>query len=345
MGDATTHHAAEALEHWPDLGGAVRRTSDGLINDTFFVGDHHVLQRLHPVFAASVNDDIAALTPVLFAARVPVPKLVRTARNATSATLHSGVWRVLTRLPGRTLHRVETPQQAFESGRMLAAFHTALLPSRHDFAFSRPGAHDTDQHMVHLFDALRQHTSHRLYADVAAVARKVVARWDLFGTVPRLPRRIGHGDPKVSNLLFGESDAVVGVIDLDTMGWTTVDVEIGDALRSWCNLGSEDVAEPEFDVGVAAAALGGYLSAAPWLTDAEGASIPRSTERICLELAARFAADALHESYFGWDPSKAATRGEHNLLRARGQLALAASAGAAAEEVGRVVDDALPGPG
>ena len=339
----TTLDAAHALEHWPDIEGALRRSSDGLINDTFFVGDRFVLQRLHPVFRAEVNEDIAALTPVLARAGVPVPEIVPTAMDATCVTLHSGVWRVLTRLPGRTLHRVETPRQAFAAGEMLARFHSALRGARYDFRFSRPGAHDTDAHMVAMFDALRAHPGHRLGGEVRALAGEIATRWDGFGAVGRLPRRIGHGDPKISNLLLGPSDTVEGVIDLDTMGWTTLDVEVGDALRSWCNLGSEDDAAPEFDVGVAASALGGYLSAAPWLTDAESASFPRATERICLELAARFAADAIHESYFGWSAQRAATHGEHNLLRARGQLALAVSAGDAAEAVAQIVDDALPG--
>ena len=340
----TTLEAAQALEHWPEVEGALRRTQGGLINDTFYVGDAHVLQRLHPVFGAPVNEDIAALTPVLAGGGVPVPRIVRTQMDAACVTLHTGVWRVLTRLPGRTLHRVETPQQAFAAGQMFARFHTALCGSRYDFRFSRPGAHDTDAHMVAMFDALRAHPDHRLASAVRAVAGNIATRWDVFGGPARLPRRIGHGDPKISNLLFGPGDAVVGVIDLDTMGWTTVDVELGDALRSWCNVGGEDVAEPAFDTAVAAAALGGYLGLAPWLTDGESASIPRAAERICLELAARFAADALHESYFGWSPDRAATRGEHNLLRARGQLALAVSAADAREELARIVDDALPGP-
>ena len=50
-------------------------------------------------------------------------------------------------------------------------------------------------------------------------------------------------------------------------------------------------------------------------------------ERIALELAARFARDALEESYFGFDPAFGG-RGEHNLLRARGQAALARSVAA-----------------
>ena len=47
-------------------------------------------------------------------------------------------------------------------------------------------------------------------------------------------------------------------------------------------------------------------------------------ERISWELAARFAEDALSERYFGFDP-KYGGRGEHNLVRARGQAAMARS--------------------
>jgi hypothetical protein len=45
-------------------------------------------------------------------------------------------------------------------------------------------------------------------------------------------------------------------------------------------------------------------------------------EWISLELAGRFASDALDESYFGWNSQRYSGRGEHNLVRARGQLAL-----------------------
>ena len=59
----------------------------------------------------------------------------------------------------------------------------------------------------------------------------------------------------------------------------------------------------------------------PVLTE-EWESIVPGFERIALELAARFARDAMEERYFGWDP-KFGTRGEHNLLRAKGQYSLA----------------------
>jgi hypothetical protein len=41
---------------------------------------------------------------------------------------------------------------------------------------------------------------------------------------------------------------------------------------------------------------------------------------IMIELAARFCADALNESYFAWDPVRFPSRSEHNRVRAEGQL-------------------------
>ena len=50
------------------------------------------------------------------------------------------------------------------------------------------------------------------------------------------------------------------------------------------------------------------------------AAIPDATLTICLELAARFANDALHESYFGWNNAQFASRSEHNLIDAEANL-------------------------
>ncbi|MCA9494553.1 MAG: hypothetical protein KC621_31715, partial [Myxococcales bacterium] len=69
------------------------------------------------------------------------------------------------------------------------------------------------------------------------------------------------------------------------------------------------------------------------LSDEEWASIVPGVERICTELAARFARDALEERYFGWNP-RFGGRGEHNLLRARGQAALARSVRAQTDAAG-----------
>jgi Ser/Thr protein kinase RdoA (MazF antagonist) len=309
----------------------VARLAGGLINDTFTVGDRYILQRLHKVFRPEVNEDIAGLTPHLRGGGVPVPTLLPTSGGRLWVEVTTGdtagAWRLMTRLPGRTVHRVEGPAMARAAGQAVARFHGALRGVSHRFAFTRPGAHDTDAHMAKLAEALRTHPGHRLHDAVARVADDLFSRWARWGAPPALPERIIHGDLKVSNLLFNTpGDAVCGVIDLDTMALSSLDIELGDALRSWCASASESDPSPRFLSDRFQDAMTGYLSeATPWITTPEIAAVPAAVERICLELSARFATDALNDCYFGWDPAVAPSRADHNLLRAQSQLILAQS--------------------
>jgi hypothetical protein len=72
------------------------------------------------------------------------------------------------------------------------------------------------------------------------------------------------------------------------------------------------------------AAVGGYAEAAAgWITPVESGAIVAGTLTIYVELAARFCADALRESYFGWDAQRFPTRSAHNQVRAASQLTAA----------------------
>ena len=123
------------------------------------------------------------------------------------------------------------------------------------------------------------------------------------------------------------------MIDLDTVGPMQLAHELGDAWRSWCNAAGENETEARFDLDVFARSLRGYRRGIdrPFTPD-EKAALLSSVEWISLELAARFTADALEESYFGWDSAKFASRAEHNLLRARGQWSLHCAATACRKE-------------
>ncbi|MCB9740537.1 MAG: aminoglycoside phosphotransferase family protein [Deltaproteobacteria bacterium] len=305
--------------------GPIRPLGGGLINDTFAVGDGWVLQRLHPIFAAEVNDDIAALVPLLRARGVPVPAIAHSHDGPPYVRIdepddpRTGVWRILERLPGSTSPHVGAARRAHDAAALVGRFHAALDGVPHDFAFTRAGAHDTAAHMATLRAAIRDHREHRLFAEVSALHELIEAAWAGLAVPDDLPLRIIHGDLKISNVLFDEQRAV-GLIDLDTMAWMDLGAELGDALRSWCNRAGEDEAAA-LDADVFTAAIAGYAETGS-ASAAEREAIVPGLLRISLELSARFAADALNERYFGWDPARAPGRGEHNLLRARGQFSL-----------------------
>ena len=300
-------------------------TSDsGLINRTYIIGQRYVLQRLHPIFGAEVNDDIHAIGELARARGLELPHILPS-RGGERWFECEGIWRVLSFLPGKTLHQLEKPSQAHSAGRLVGEFHRVMRDVAYTFKFSRGTFHDTSMRMTELKAALRAHPSHRLFRRVDALAREIFGMWNALEDRLSLPLRICHGDLKVSNLRFDESGLVAtGLLDLDTMTHGTLDAELGDAFRSWCNKALEHAEEPHWDLDFFSDAWRGFEHAAgDILTAEERASIVPGTLRIILELSARFATDALNECYFGFDSTVASTRGEHNLLRAESQLALA----------------------
>ena len=324
------------LDAWPDLAALPRRALDGgLINATWAVGDppRGVLQRINPMFRPEVHLDIEAVTAHLEARGVVTPRLVRTAGGELWALDEAGAcWRMLSWVPGRTWVRLRDPAMARSAGALVGRWHRATADLEHTFHFSRVGAHDTPLHMARLGAAVGEHAGHRLRAEVEPVVEGILAGWAAWEGSLDQPARLAHGDLKVANIRFDATGRAQALVDLDTVAYLPLTVELGDAWRSWCNPCSEDAVETRFDVGLFRAAAEGYLGENPLARD-EREALVAGVERICLELAARFAADALAESYFGWDPAVAPTRGEHNLLRARGQLALARSVAAQRREL------------
>jgi len=145
--------------------------------------------------------------------------------------------------------------------------------------------------------------------------------------LPQTPDRAVHGDPKISNVLFdAETGKAVCLIDLDTLSRMPLALELGDALRSWCNPAGEDSATATLNTVLYRSALSGYAPEAKiFITEAEWRGFPAATLRITVELAARFCADALEERYFGWDQKRFGSASAHNRARAAAQLHLAES--------------------
>jgi Ser/Thr protein kinase RdoA (MazF antagonist) len=306
----------------------------GLINRTLLLeldDARAILQRVSPVFSPRIHENIAAVTARLEEAGVTTPRLVETRAGApyvSGPEVGDGVWRMLTHVEGVGFDAVTNARQARSAGLLIARFHRALDGLRHDFVGMRANVHDTPAHLRRLAEVAATGAHHRLGSEVRALAEDIAMAAERLPVLPALAPRVCHGDLKFSNLLFADheppaSERAVCLIDLDTVGPLSIAYELGDAWRSWCNRAGEDTVEARLDLDVMRASLEGYREGSPGGQDAETRrALVLGVEWVSLELAARFAADAIAESYFGWDPRRYPGRGEHNLVRARGQWSL-----------------------
>jgi Ser/Thr protein kinase RdoA (MazF antagonist) len=343
--DSTRDQLLQSWDFGP--GAALEPIPGGLINASYRVvgpdGAVAVVQRLHPVFEPEVNLDLEAVTARLEACGLTTPRLLRTRAGEPWLAIEDHCWRALTHVEGRTVHRVDDPAQADSAGELVGRFHRCLDDFDHAYAFARAGVHDTAGHLARLHDASSSRDA--ALDDARALAGDILLEAVELPPLPDdLPRRHCHGDLKISNILFAANAPARAhcLIDLDTLGRQTMAYELGDALRSWCNRSGEDTDRPAIDLGILEAAMRGYARGAEGLLEAaEVAAIVPGLRTVCVELAARFCVDVFEDRYFGWDRTRFASRREHNLLRARGQLALARSLVRDAERAEAIVRAAL----
>ncbi len=310
---------------------SLKPLGDGLINETWLLTAAHqqqfVLQKVNPVFPAAVNIDIDVVVRRLAEAGLETPFVLPTLTGSLWLESGGDIWRLLTWLPGASLNSLTDAEQARQAGHLLGRFHRALDGLVHDFANPRLGVHDTAGHLQNLHDALQAHRNHERYAEVSALADEIFELAEALPSLPATPDRVVHGDPKINNMLFDEHTGTAkALVDLDTIGRMPLPLELGDAFRSWCNPAGENRRSGVFSPELFRGGLDGYAEATgDWISPLEQAAIVNATLTIIVELATRFCTDALNEKYFGWDSSRFATRGEHNQVRASGQLSLARS--------------------
>ncbi len=317
------------LDHW-NIKSEVKPSSEaGLINDTFVVGSppEGILQRVNPIFGPDVHLDIEAITAHLASKGIPTPRLVRTSKGKLCVPTTDGAWRLLSFVPGTTIHTISNASQAESAAKIVGQFHRATEDLDHRFHFIRPGAHDTHKHMASLTEALDEASGHALEGPSTAIGTEVLNRWATWEGELDLPLRISHGDLKISNVRFAADQmTALCLLDLDTLSHQSIAVEMGDAWRSWCNPAGEDKPdEVRFDLSIFQASAASWLTHGPAISPDERDNLVGGIERICLELAARFCADSIRQTYFKEDKSRFPKSGTHNLQRAKGQLALAQS--------------------
>ena len=163
---------------------------------------------------------------------------------------------------------------------------------------------------------------------------------DLFAT-GKLPLRVTHNDTKINNVLFDKKDkSALVVIDLDTVMPGLVGNDFGDAIRFAANFVEEDCPEYEkagVNLAVVEAFAEGFLKCmGTTLTDEEIQTLPLSCFVLATEQAVRFLDDYILGSHY-----YKTNYPEHNLVRARCQIALAKDMLAKMDEMERIVAECV----
>lgn len=163
---------------------------------------------------------------------------------------------------------------------------------------------------------------------------------DLYRT-GSLPLRVTHNDTKINNVLFDKTDkSALVVIDLDTVMPGLVGNDFGDAIRSAANYVEEDCADFDragVDLDVFRAFAEGFLSyTAETLEKNEIDTLALSCFSLTTEQAVRFLDD-----YILGSPYYKVDYPEHNLVRARCQIALAKDMLVKMDDMERIVGECV----
>lgn len=289
----------------------------GNINDTFLVhtdGKPVVLQRINDqVFPnpQALIDNLQILGNHLLSQ--PDPKVERWQETVLIPALdgslsiqdnRGSLWRALSYIEDSiTLSRAHTSHQAEQTGWALGHFHRRLAKlDVKKIHIALPGFHKLSNYVSLYEKTARENldpTSPEIQFCLTTVKKEEKNALALEHAINKgiIRQHITHGDPKIANVLFDKkSGLAISLIDLDTVGPGILQHDIGDCLRSVCNIAGEesDPCNVSFDLNFCELTLRGYFQeAAPLLTHVDRELIYDGVKAIAFELGLRFFTDYL----------------------------------------------------
>ena len=252
-------------------------------------------------------------------------------------------WRVMNYVESETYDVSDDLTVIYETGVAFGQFQLRLA----DFDGSLlhetiPDFHNTKKRLDDLAAAAARDAAYRADVVTAELAylmsvRERAERLSVAFANGEFPTRVTHNDTKCNNVLFDKkTKKPLVVIDLDTVMPGMSMYDFADAARFICSTTVED--EPDtfkvaFDPEKFRALARGYVGTLrEHVTPAEIDTLVEATFAITIEIAARFLTDYLNgDTYFK------TMYPDHNLVRARCQIALAKSILAQSETLEEII--------
>lgn len=325
----------------------------GHINSTFKVltdsGREYVLQRINKyVFKDPVRlmENAGAVTDFL-RTRVEDPKMALHFIPTQDNKFYflddeEEYWRMYDFIGGFCLDAPETEEDFYQSAIAFGRFQHMLsdFPA-HTLFETIPEFHNTIDRYRQLRESIEKDACGRLESVKDDVAF-MMEREELACTLQRLresgelPLRVTHNDTKLNNVLLDkDTRKSLCVLDLDTVMPGLSLYDFGDSIRFGAATAAEDekdLSKMTLDLHLFEVYTRGFLEAATSLTDREVELLPLGAFVITLELATRFMKD-----YLDGDLYFKTAYPEHNLVRARTQMKLAADMQAKFDDMNRIV--------
>ena len=270
-----------------------------------------------------------------------------TADRKTYVVDGKNFWRMTNYVPSVTFNSVQSMDIVRNAGKAFGEFQMDL----HDFDITElvetiPGFHNTRQRYETFLTAVRENKAGRAEdvreeIDFLLSIQDKACRLTDLQREGKLPLRVTHNDTKINNVLFHpETNDAMIVIDLDTVMPGLMGHDFGDAIRFAANFVEEDCRDCDkvgVNLEVFRAFAEGFLSmTAKTMTETEAETLALSCFVLTAELATRFLADYLDgDLYFNIKCP------DHNLVRARCQIALAKDMLKHMDEMERIIRDCI----
>lgn len=229
-----------------------QKLNSGHINQSFWVQNNQrkfILQKINASVFKNleiITENIRCVSSHLKSRNYP-HFILESLPFSDGSFLWDETWRLLNYAEKTmTFEKVKSPEQAYEAAKFLGEFHGYLRDlDTNKLKDSIPEFLDFNSRFQNFKSSLKSASEGRLKISENEIEfllshEDILENWNEISS--KLPERIIHADPKISNFLFevNSSEKIKALIDWDTLMKGTILYDFGDMVRSYTNFREED---------------------------------------------------------------------------------------------------------